>query len=136
MCSNYKTVTALDHLVQSFGVQRTEGAAPPEFDGEIWPLKLAPFIRLDELGRRRVEAGQFGLLPHFAKEVKYGRRTYNARSETVATLTSFRTAWKRGQRCIIPAEQIYEPNWETGKAIRWAVESPDGRPLGVAGVWA
>src|SRR3546814_3228620 len=58
MCSNYKTVTALDHLVQSFGVQRTEGAAPPEFDGEIWPLKLAPFITLDELGRRRVEAGK------------------------------------------------------------------------------
>jgi putative SOS response-associated peptidase YedK len=32
----------------------------------------------------------FGLLPGFATEVKYGTRTYNARSETVASLSSFK----------------------------------------------
>ena len=38
-----------------------------------------------------VEA-RFGLLPGFAKEVKYGTRTFNARSETVARLASFKQA--------------------------------------------
>ncbi len=68
--------------------------------------------------------------PYFAKEVTYGRRTYNARSETVSNLPSFKTAWKRGQRCIIPTEKNYEPNYESGKPVRWAIETPpatDGR---------
>jgi putative SOS response-associated peptidase YedK len=56
----------------------------------------------------------FGLLPHFAKELAYGRRTYNARSETVDKLPSYRESWAQGRRCIIPAESVYEPNYETG----------------------
>ena len=43
----------------------------------------------------------------------------NARSETVAEKPSFRDAWAHGRRCIIPCESIFEPNWESGKAVRW-----------------
>jgi putative SOS response-associated peptidase YedK len=135
MCSNYKSVTRLDHLVSFFGVFRDVHEPPPEFNPEIWPLGLAPIIRLDEKGRRRVESGQFGLVPHWAKELAYGRRTYNARSETVAKLPSFRDAWKRGQRCIVPAEAIYEPCYESGMAVRWCIEQPGSVPMGVAGIW-
>lgn len=135
MCSNYKTVTQLDHLLSFFGVEREDATLPWEFDADVWPLRLAPMIRLDERGRRCVEAGQFGLLPHFAKEVKYGRRTYNARSETVAEKPSFRSAWSRAQRCIIPVERIYEPCYESGSAVRWAIERADGEPIGVAGIY-
>jgi putative SOS response-associated peptidase YedK len=51
---------------------------------------MAPMIRLaeDGSGNERVEDGFFGLLSHFAKEIAAGRRTYNARSETIATLPS------------------------------------------------
>jgi putative SOS response-associated peptidase YedK len=136
MCANYKSVTQLDHLVSFFGVTREQHEVPPEFSPEIWPLGLAPFIVLDEQGRRRVAEGHWGLLPHFAKEVKYGRQTYNARSETVHEKVSYKTAWKRGQRCIIPVEVIYEPCYETGVAVRWAMEQPGKVPMGVAGVWS
>jgi putative SOS response-associated peptidase YedK len=135
MCSNYKAVTLVDHLVSFFGVSRDFKGPPLEFAADIWPLKLAPMIRLDELGRRRVETGQFGLLPHFAKEVAYGRRTYNARSETVHSKPSYRDAWKRSQRCIIPAQQIYEPCYESGKPVRWAIEQSSGAPMGIAGIY-
>lgn len=136
MCSNYETVTDFDRLVQQFGVRRDPDREPPfEFNSEIYPLKLAPFIRLDENGRRRVEAGQFGLLPHFAKEVIYGRKTHNARSETVHQKPSFRDAWKRSQRCIVPAEKVYEYCYETGKPVRWAIEPVGAAPLGIAGLW-
>ena len=135
MCSNYRAVTNLDLIASFFGVVRDPHATPPEFNPEIWPLGLAPMVRLDESGRRRVEAGNFGLVPHWAKELAYGRRTYNSRSETVASLPSFRDAWKRSQRCIVPAEAIYEPCYETGKAVRWSIEREDGHPLGVAGIW-
>lgn len=135
MCSNYRAVTNLDLLASFFGIVRDPSATPPEFNPEIWPLGLAPIIRLDEKGRRRLEAGNFGLVPHWAKELAYGRRTYNSRSETVATLPSFRDAWKRSQRCIIPAEVIYEPCYESGKAVRHAILREDELPMGVAGIW-
>ncbi|MGO4394440.1 SOS response-associated peptidase family protein [Variovorax sp. M-6] len=84
---------------------------------------------------RRVDDGAFGLLPYFAKELAYGRRTYNARSETVATLPSFRDAWRRSQRCVVPAEAILEPSYETSKAVRWRIQQPGEVPMGIAGIY-
>lgn len=135
MCSNYEPVTRADRLLAFFGVARPEGRQTVP---EIFPLGMAPFIRAHEdgSGNRVVEDGHFGLLPHFAKELAYGRRTYNARSETVATLPSFRDAWRRGQRCIVPAEAVHEPCWESGKAERWRVQQPGAVPLGIAGIYA
>jgi len=61
--------------------------------------------------------------------------TFNARSETAARSFTFGNAWRRGQRCIIPAEAIYEPDWRTGRAIPTRFTRADGAPLGVAGLW-
>lgn len=134
MCSNYKAVTSADRLLKHFGVHRLDFDGPPE----VWPLGQAPFIRLaeDGSGNMRGDDGIYGLLPHFAAEKAFGRKTYNARSETVDKLPSFRAAWKKGQRCIIPAELIYEPCWETGKAVRWAIQMPGQVPMGIAGIWS
>lgn len=94
MCSNYQPVTRSDRLLKFFGATREKDE--PSVD--TWPTGLAPMIRLaeDGSGNKRVEDGVFGLLPHFAKEIAAGRRTYNARSETIATLPSYRLSWKKG----------------------------------------
>jgi putative SOS response-associated peptidase YedK len=84
---------------------------------------------------RDARMGLFGLLPHWAKDMAFGRRTYNARSETAHEKPSFRDAWRLGRRCIVPAEAVYEPNWETGRAVRWRVARADGQPMGIAGLW-
>ena len=75
-------------------------------------------------------------MPHWAKDEKFGRRTFNARSETAATLPSFRDAWRKCQRCIIPAEAIYEPDWRSGKAVPTRITRADGAPMGIAGLWS
>ena len=36
----------------------------------------------------------------------------------------------------MPAEWIYEPCWETGKAVRWRIARADGAPLAIAGLWS
>lgn len=82
-----------------------------------------------------IDDGVFGLLPHVAAELAAGRKTYNARSETVAPKPSFRESWKKGWRCIIPAESIYDPNWETGMAVRWNIQQPGAFPIGIAGIY-
>jgi SOS response associated peptidase (SRAP) len=96
MCANYHPVTAQDRLVQYFGVERPIDAVPPD----LYPGGLAPFIVRErdrvELARD-VRMGLFGLLPHWAKDLAFGRRTYNARSETVSEKPSFRDAWRRGR---------------------------------------
>ena len=63
------------------------------------------------------------------------RQTYNARTETVAEKPSFRNAFKRRQFCIVPVTSIYEPCYETGKAVRWEITAADAGPLGLAGIW-
>jgi putative SOS response-associated peptidase YedK len=133
MCSNYRPVTRSDRLLTFFGVER----ARDEPSVDVWPLGLAPFIRLaeDGSGNKVIDDGLFGLLPAFATELAAGRRTYNARSETVATLPSFRQSWSKGWRCIIPSESFYEPNWETGKAVRWIIQQPGEVPMGIAGIY-
>lgn len=134
MCANYRPVTRMDRLLSFFGVERPPGQPTPP---EVWPLGLAPFIRLHEdgSGNKVIDDGLFGLLPHFAKELAYGRKTYNARSETVGQLASFKDAWARGQRCVIPAESVFEQCYETGKAVRWCVQQPSEVPMGIAGIY-
>lgn len=117
-----------------FGVERARDEEPVD----LWPLGMAPFIRLVEDGsgfKRIVDDGIFGLLPGFAVELAQGKRCYNARSETVHKLASFRESWAKGRRCIIPAEHIYEPCWETGQAVRWQIQGPMATPLGIAGIY-
>lgn len=135
MCANYHPVTSPQRLQAFFGVHPPAEAVPPE----TWPGYFAPFVLRDadrvEFARR-AQAGLFGLVPAWAKDLAFGRRTYNARSETVHEKPSFRDAWRRGQRCIVPAEAFYEPCWESGRAVRWRIARADGAPLGIAGLWS
>jgi putative SOS response-associated peptidase YedK len=86
-------------------------------------------------GEPELAVGQWALIPWFAKSPKLSYSTNNCRWETAATAASFKQAWARGQRCIIPAELFFEPNWESGKNEWWAFRRADGRPWGLAGLW-
>ena len=139
MCSNYEPVTDQDLLMRHFGISRPGDVAPPE---EVWPTGYAQFVvrpedRAEAVGlvEREGQFGQYGLLPHWADNTAFGRKTYNCRSETAASKPSFREAWNKGRRCIIPSRRLFEPNWETGQAIRWAISRVDDIPMGVAGLW-
>jgi putative SOS response-associated peptidase YedK len=111
MCSNYLPVTRAERLLTYFGVERARDEPPVD----VWPIGLAPFIRLsaDGSGGQQVDDGIFGLLPSFVTELAAGRRTYNARSETVAIKPSFRDAWRRGQRFQIEAYAEFYPILKT-----------------------
>ena len=140
MCSHYQAVKDRDRFFRKFG------AFPPDPSGvfDVWPTYRTAFIRRpreadagdDAVPEQEARVGMFGLLPHWAKDDKFGRRTFNARSETAAKLPSFRDAWRQGHRCIIPADAFYEPDWRSGKAIPTRIERADGEPLGIAGLWS
>lgn len=106
--------------------------------GSVHPRAQGPFIRRakDDSGySRELVVGQWALIPPWAKEPKLKFSTNNARSEELADKASFREVWKRGQRCIIPAMDFDEPNWETGKNQWWRFKRADGDPWALAGLW-
>ncbi|KVZ79909.1 SOS response-associated peptidase [Burkholderia ubonensis] len=104
------------------------------WEPEIWPDYAAPIVRADGDAAVAVIAN-FGMIPkdHQPQGKKY--LTVNARAETVGEKPAYRTAWRAGQRCLIPARWIYEPNWETGKHVRYRIGVGDWQPYCVAGVW-
>src|SRR6266850_3885151 len=74
----------------------------------VFPTDTIHFLRLpsssDEL---ELAAGRWGLVPHWWKEAKPPKTTFNARLEEAAGKPMWRDAWARS-RCLIPAEGWYE----------------------------
>ena len=111
---------------------------PVRWVRDMFPNYQGVFIRAARDGatfERKLAVGQWGLIPWFAKERKLKFPTSNARSEELSEKASYKQPWARGQRCIIPAAQFFEPNWESGKHIPWSFRRADGNPWGLAGLW-
>ncbi len=146
MCGRFALMTPTEQLAMIFDVDQTSVAAlPPSVPRyNIAPTQPVIAIRLDENGQRELTFFHWGLIPSWAKDMKFGARMINARSETVAEKPSFRAAFKR-RRCLIPADGFYE--WQklaSGKQpmfIRPAegekrpVPAKAREPFAFAGLW-
>ena len=100
----------------------------------VAPTQLVPVIRMHG-GQRELVRMRFGLIPFFAKGDPGQYSTINARVETVRTSPAYRTAWKRGQRCLVIANGFYE--WQViadGKQP-WFISCADQPIFGFAGLW-
>lgn len=102
---------------------------------ELFPRSSGPFLRLGGNGELQLVAGTWGLIPSWANSPVLKYSTCNCRSEEAAAKPTFRDAWRRGQRCIIPALVFHEPCWETGRNVWWSFQRADGQPWGLAGLW-
>lgn len=141
MCSHFDPVIDPFRLKSHLGINE---ALPIGLKDSAWPGYIAPFLRKHEhfeLGDdavpfRELMTGAFGLIPHWSKDTKITRKTYNARTETVNAKPSFRLAWSNSRHCIIPAEAFFEPDWRSGKAVPTRIVRADGKPFGIAGLWS
>lgn len=131
MCANY-TPSKREAFSHHYGLERGIFDHP----AEAFPGYLAPILResRETAGDIEVLPAMFGMVPHWA-DIKLCRQTYNCRTETARTKPSFRNAWAKNQFCIVPAENFFEPNYESGKPVRWRIEHADARPLSIAGIW-
>ncbi|MGH1359220.1 MAG: SOS response-associated peptidase [Burkholderiaceae bacterium] len=134
MCTNY-VPTRGDRLREFFD------AAPPPIAlrEETYPGYLAPIIRgpgnHETESQEQATAACFGLIPSWSRDGKNFRFCYNARAETIAEKPSFRHAWRQQQRCVIPVDAFFEPNYESGRPVRWRIGAANGEPLALAGIW-
>lgn len=85
--------------------------------------------------RRALRALEWGLLPHWTKDLKAARRSINARAETIDEKPTFRGA-ARHHRCLIPADGFYE--WAkrgNGTKQPFYFRMKDSRIFFFAGIW-
>jgi putative SOS response-associated peptidase YedK len=103
------------------------------------PTDPAPIVYRDAKdGGRRLEVMRWGLIPYWAKDIKIGFSTINARAEEVDTKPAFREAFRQ-RRCLVPLEQLLrmEKNRHRQAALRDRVEGSaadgHGRVMGKLG---
>ena len=135
MCGRFASTTPPDKLAAYFGAE-----APAEPDEEtspdynVAPTRDVPVVRVRDEARH-LDHLRWGLVPRWAKDLRIGSKMINARSETVATKNSFRSAFAK-RRCIVSADGFYE--WkrnDDGSKQPMYIHRADGDPLALAGLW-
>ncbi|MEY8877372.1 MAG: SOS response-associated peptidase [Leptothrix sp. (in: b-proteobacteria)] len=135
MCNLYHLSPPND-LQTHFRARVRSGAVWPV--GVVGPFGVGGFVRPGADGLEAV-VGQWGMVPPGSAARRPAARTIltnNARAEGLAERPTYRGAWQRGQRCLIPASWFQEPNWETGRNHWWQLRRADGAPWALAGIWA
>ena len=131
MCTNFTPTRNTQWVKDTLGVD-----IPLEFPAESYPGFASPIVvQSHQTQRVAVGLAKFGLIPAWAKDNKIARHTYNARSETASQKPSFRSAWRNRQFGLVLCENFFEPNYESGRAVRWKIERADQQPFGIACLW-
>jgi putative SOS response-associated peptidase YedK len=140
MCGRYDLSDSPAAIRAKFSVP-----AVPDFlaNWDLRPTDSAPVVRLATHGPARGEREcallRWGLVPSWAKDLKFGSRCINARAETVATAPAFRDAF-RTRRCLVPVSAFYEWTGPVGRKTRWRIAldaaAGEASPFALAGLWA
>lgn len=136
MCGRINLTLDPSDLVAEFDI-RADSYDPDE-RYNVPPGSVIPIIveRPDADGQlvRRLEAARWGLVPGWAKDLKMGFRTFNARAETVESKPMFRAAFAQ-RRCVVPVAGYYEwKKTESGKQP-WYMHAAEGGVLLMAGLF-
>jgi putative SOS response-associated peptidase YedK len=140
MCGRFALITPPVRLARYFGATLDDAVEPeqaPSFNVAPTDQVVGVETRLDkETGEplRRLRGFRWGLIPSWAKDPSGGSRLFNARSESVTTKPSFRTAFEK-RRIIVPADGFYE--WRTlskGTKQPYFFTRTDGAPMAFAGL--
>jgi putative SOS response-associated peptidase YedK len=95
-------------LERAFDLGRRDNPNPFPRRFNVFPTDTIPFLRMpSNSDRLELATGRWGMLPHWWKEAKPPRTSFNARLEEAAEKPMWRDAWSRA-RCLVPAEGWYE----------------------------
>src|SRR5215469_8296200 len=74
----------------------------------VAPTDSLPVVRYDlKAGQRSLDLLRWGLIPHWAKDIKVGFSNINAKAEGIETKRAFRDAFER-RPCLVPVDNFYE----------------------------
>jgi putative SOS response-associated peptidase YedK len=134
MCGRFQSNLPKDTLARIFNADPSIDVLTPRYNAA--PTQMLPVVRYDPKAKERtVDLLRWGLVPHWAKDLKIGSGLINARVETVATKPAFREAFK-SRRCIVPAAGFYEWKRTTeGTKEPYNIVPRDASVFAFAGLW-
>lgn len=95
-------------LERAFDLGRRDNPNPFSRRFNVFPTDTIPFLRMpSNSDRLELATGRWGMVPHWWKEAKPPKTSFNARLEEAAEKPMWRDAWSRA-RCLVPAEGWYE----------------------------
>lgn len=142
MCGRYNVTPDAEAFIAAFGITEGITGLPSEPLYNVCPSgkqfeTRAPTVRRTKSGGRGLVMSRWPLTPFWAKQRDPPFNTANAKGETIEQKAAFRGPWRRGQRCLVPANGYYE--WQAvpgGKTKRpYHIRLPDGGLMAFGGVW-
>lgn len=134
MCGRYATTRSGADLTALFDAADDTGGQVPT-DYNVAPTKPVPIVRRSaRLDGRALSVARWGLVPHWARDVRAGARMINARAERVATAPPFSPSFAR-RRCLVPADGWYEWRRQPSGKQAYFMTPRDDVPLTFAGIW-
>lgn len=131
MCVQYLTTANIDWVKTHFDLDLPASSAHdvfPTYPGMI-------ILKSHNTQRTAIGPARFGLIPAWAKDDDFGRKTYNARIETVSEKPSYKHAWSKRHYALALADAFYEPCYESGKAVRTKIMQANHEPMAIASIW-
>jgi putative SOS response-associated peptidase YedK len=133
MCGRFTTATDPAVLAERFAVELPEDWTPSY---NVAPTQPVLGIIHGREAERELRELRFGLVPHWAKDLKIGLSLINARAETIRSKSAFRSLLER-RRTLIVADGFYE--WRKDpdgkkRPVRYTLSH--GEPFAFAGLWA
>jgi putative SOS response-associated peptidase YedK len=114
MCGRF-TLTKRDRSV----LERRLGVPAGALGDYLPRFNIAPtqdyFVVVTAYENRAIVPAKWGLVPQGSKDASRAAQAINARSETVASRSIFRDAFK-SRRCVVPADGFYE--WTGPRSAR------------------
>ena len=131
MCGRFVGFRPLEELMEFFPIDVSKVESSENYIVAPSQEVLA-IARYEE--KNHLVKFNWGLVPFWTKDKSLGNRMINARSETVASKPSFRSAYKK-RRCLILADGFFEWKSEKGQKQPMFLTLPDGHPFAFAGLW-
>ena len=113
MCGRYNVLPDAEAFIDVFAISRGMDRLDNRPFYNIAPSTQkyetkVPIVRKSKEGERELLMSRWPLLPFWSKERFLRFSTANAKGETVSEKPAFREPWRRGRRCLLPANGYYE----------------------------
>jgi putative SOS response-associated peptidase YedK len=135
MCGRARLSSDVSEIKLVFSIPPARPAPNFAASWNVAPTDPLPVVRFDPKERQRsLDVMRWGLIPYWAKDIKIGFSTINARVEEIDTKPAFREAFRQ-RRCLVPLDNFYEwAKTPTGKQP-YAIGLKGGGLMAMAGLW-
>lgn len=131
MCGRYSQVYQIEQAEKQLGISLSASTEiVPNYN--LAPTQEAQVILNED--PYLLQLLRWGLIPHWAKDIKQGARLINARRESIATKPSFRVPIRK-RRCLVLADSFYEWRRSGKEKLPYRILRKNDELLVMAGIW-